>query len=273
MLTDTFNYYWGLYVYGGTITGNSSDGEGGGVLVNSDALGMHIKGSPVIKGNKVTDVFLKGSTHLTLDGMLENGCSIGVSSEKGMGHAITTFYKQYHGTSDPSAFFFSNYGYSVKFSILAGEEAAFAVPDMIADSGNTFINWRDQIKTDSVTAANWMSGISGERRINEINIPATHDSGMKSVKKRWGGSSVGSLVGGWDNAIAQRRYIDEQLDEGVRFLDLRLNHQYEVDKTFSYEWKDDGENLWICHGEDSIGGTYWAKDHDGNLLNLDTILT
>ena len=33
-----------------------------------------------------------------------------------------------------------------------------------------------------INGTNWMSGISGERRLHEITMPGTHDSGMANIE-------------------------------------------------------------------------------------------
>ena len=71
-----------------------------------------------------------------------------------------------------------------------------------------------------------MSGISGERTLNEINIPGTHDSSMNKLK--WHTfSSITTISGHAKNARTQTLYIDEQLDAGYRYIDLRVNNIYE----------------------------------------------
>ncbi|MDO4538152.1 MAG: hypothetical protein Q4B54_08320 [Coriobacteriales bacterium] len=113
---------------------------------------------------------------------------------------------------------------------------------------------------DELSSADWMSGIPGERRLNEINIPCTHDSGCMDVD----GLGVGA-----DWAQTQVRYIDEQLADGVRKLDIRLNNWHEIDGGIRVE--DDGESLWLCHGK-TLFGTYWCKNHQGDDLSLSEVL-
>lgn len=121
-----------------------------------------------------------------------------------------------------------------------------------------FIDWRYQINTDvsSLSATNWMSGISGERLLTEINLPGTHDSCTKVVT---GGISILRSF-----ANTQIRYIDEQLEDGIRWLDIRLT---ELDD----DGEDDGVNLYLCHGK-TIAGAYYGLDRNGELITLAKVL-
>ena len=59
--------------------------------------------------------------------------------------------------------------------------------------------------------ANWMSLLNPNLKLNEINIPGTHDSGTYNVailKSEW--------------AQTQNLNIKEQLELGIRYLDIRL---------------------------------------------------
>ena len=59
---------------------------------------------------------------------------------------------------------------------------------------------------DGATPTNWMSYLYDNLYLNRINIPGTHDSGTKYV----------------DAGQCQNIPINEQLDMGVRFLDMRV---------------------------------------------------
>ena len=60
-------------------------------------------------------------------------------------------------------------------------------------------------------STNWMKGINGDKYISEIAIPGTHDSGTSELQY---------------NLFAQTQYlsIPEQLNAGVRMLDIRLRN-------------------------------------------------
>ncbi len=63
-----------------------------------------------------------------------------------------------------------------------------------------------------VSAKDWMSYISDSTRLSEINIPGTHDSGTRYVDySTW--------------AQTQNFTIPEQLNKGVRFIDIRLGYR------------------------------------------------
>ena len=61
-----------------------------------------------------------------------------------------------------------------------------------------------------LTGENWMSGIADQRRIYEINLPGTHDSGTAGVRFPMR-----------HYACTQTMDLSEQWDAGIRFFDLR----------------------------------------------------
>ena len=91
----------------------------------------------------------------------------------------------------------------------------------------------------------------------------------------WGLESVASF-----RAKTQTTYIYEQLENGARRLDLRLNNKKKVWKLITsdgypngWEYSDDGRNLYHCHGAKAQWGTYHALDPDGDYQSLDETLS
>lgn len=62
---------------------------------------------------------------------------------------------------------------------------------------------------------NWMAGIPGERRLSQISIPGTHDT--CALHESWP-----------DTAICQGATIPQQLNFGVRLLDIRCRHVHDA---------------------------------------------
>ena len=62
---------------------------------------------------------------------------------------------------------------------------------------------------DNVSAADWMANLDDNLKITQINLPGTHDSGTKNV----------NFV---SSAQCQDTTILQQLEMGIRFLDIRL---------------------------------------------------
>ena len=249
-----------------TITGNTAGRESDGVSTDVD---LYLKDKVIIFDNTDNqNVNLKGTAKLNFQyGALGEGSRIGVALEKNRG-IFTQNFAGKHPDADPADYFYSDYGYVIK---LKNNEAELG---LLLEDSSDFIDLNSQINDISrLNGRNWMSGISGDRYLNEINIPCTHDSGMNSVRKHTM-SSIGSMLGYTKNAKTQVRYIDEQFNDGVRRIDVRLTRLYEesdVEGLYIHE-KDDGENLYINHGKDEIGGSYWAQDHNGKLLTLNKIL-
>ena len=266
-----------LNLYGGEITNNKTAGNG--AVYVGPAATVNIHGKPVVRGNGSNDVYLCSTRVLTLDGKLLDGAKISVAKKEKTG-VFTSRYKSYNGGDDPTLYFVSGGGYEIALD--KNWEAAL----VLESSGETeyakpFLDRKDQIKTDpdALTSQNWMSGISGERYINEINNIRAHDASMKVVDLTW---NDGTSALGWffpyktkKYAKTQIRFIDEQLEDGVRILDLRLNNRYKKipDGAWWWEWRDDGKNLWMCHGKDGAGGTYQALNHSDDYLSFNEVLT
>ena len=90
---------------------------------------------------------------------------------------------------------------------------------------------------DWLNGSNWMSGISDDRRLNEINIPGTHDSGCASV---WGYEGYQDWFE--SGAVTQKLTLSRQLESGVRLLDLRWTN------CISHVKNPDPDDLFQCHG-------------------------
>ena len=85
----------GVYIYrsgsvcnlsNGTISGNKANGSGGGIYISPKNSGkLNISGTPVVKGNTVSDrannVYLPSGKTLTISGAISSGASIGVTTE------------------------------------------------------------------------------------------------------------------------------------------------------------------------------------------------
>ncbi len=281
-----------------TATKNAASSLGGGLMVEGGSDAVVIKGKVVMKENEGSgDAYLSDGKVFTLGAALQNDANapiFGVRTQNGLGVVFTSGYAQNNPSTDPASFFFSNDGYTV---YLEGSEVS-TKKDAI--DANPFIDAGSQVNgnVDQLTGVDWMSGLSGERRLNEINLPGTHDSGTKEVQGNLstgklaeycelGGAALGFLLGtatlgigggvvfgllGSDVlaedindyatkfAYCQTRYIDEQLEDGIRCLDIRLNTYY-VEPGWPVRPKqDNGEDLYLCHGKDDTGGTYFAMD-------------
>lgn len=73
----------------------------------------------------------------------------------------------------------------------------------------------NSLLTTSVSGHNWMSGISDSTALTDITMPGTHDSGTRNVD-----------LPAWSKT--QTLFITEQLNIGVRYFDLRLEHVSDV---------------------------------------------
>ena len=295
-------HYGTINMTGGSITGNkasSSDllsdsggtatGRGGGVMVDSGST-VNVKGSPVIKNNKSAqpgaDVYLPFGKRLNITGAFTDGAMIGVVLQNETGE-FTNSYSTYNSGVNPAAYFKSTQGYAVA---LKNNEAELKIDTGYGetDTEKPYLGRQDQVNTDpgNLSSVNWMSGIPGDRYLNEINIPGSHDSGMNDVQKNPWGTDYTS----WANALApgisskfaktQKEFINQQFAEGARQIDVRLNDRYKgnSDKWYipaGYVFKDDGKNLWLCHGK-KAGGCHFAlnpiNSSDYDYLSLNQVL-
>jgi 1-phosphatidylinositol phosphodiesterase len=87
---------------------------------------------------------------------------------------------------------------------LDGESAGKFIATQI--SGD---NWNKITISIRVPSNGWMDKVSGSSKLSEFNIPGTHDTC--------------ALYGG-DLAICQTQSLREQLDSGIRFIDIRCRH-------------------------------------------------
>ncbi len=287
---------------------NNSAAVGGGVyfekVESSDPeqypAAMRAMGNTVISDNAGSDVYLPGKMVLVIskNNPLGSEASIGITHPAGPGTFTMDFERYMPEGSMPDTYFFSNDGYMVT----KHEGEGYLALDL--DEAHKFLKQNERVNTNvkSLSPANWMSGVSGERYLNEINIPGTHDTAMNNV------SSFGCLSGdiGAARAKTQKEYLFEQLDNGARFFDIRMKTYYCEDE-ISAGWlgiigagaatvvpivggiastlliiatpvliynnsalpiyKDDGENLWACHGR-SIAGTFYAQTPDDETLSI-----
>lgn len=51
-----------------------------------------------------------------------------------------------------------------------------------AEDNLTIVTEADLAPGGKINGTNWMSGISGERRLHEITMPGTYDTGMANAK-------------------------------------------------------------------------------------------
>ena len=99
------------------------------------------------------------------------------------------------------------------------------------------------VDPESLKGSNWMSLISNDRYLNEINIPGTHDAGMANAKPY---GLVGKLSPSYGRT--QSLSVRDQINEGVRMLDIRMTNRYGS--------QDTSDDIYIVHGSE---GTFDAR--------------
>ena len=120
-------------------------------------------------------------------------------------------------------------------------------------------------ESDLLNATNWMSGISDDRRLNEINIPGTHDSGCFSV---WARTKLARDQ--IKKAITQDQSIPDQLDAGVRLLDLRWTNCHSCINNADFD------ELFECHGSYrtilDVDLMYYCLNDQGKFQYFDRVM-
>jgi len=83
---------------------------------------------------------------------------------------------------------------------------------------------------------NWMSYIDNDKKLTDLTIPGTHDSG--------------TYPSNYGPAKCQTMNFPDQLNSGIRFLDIRLKRGYDADKDHV---------LWVYHGIASMDISFNGK--------------
>jgi uncharacterized repeat protein (TIGR02543 family) len=281
-----------INLWGGRIIYNSAQ-KGGGIYMDEDADDIDVSGHVVVMYNDAVEgngIYLD-DCKMNIVGELDDDTRISVTLDDQTGR-FTNGYGKYNGDRNPDVFFTSAEGYLLSLNDKGEVCLGYDYSGTVGDESD-FVDWASQINDYyNLSDKNWMSGISGERMLNEINIPGTHDSGMRKTESRLNGS-IGDFAHMHYMAKTQYLYINEQLDAGVRLFDIRINNQHLVPDEIGSLWhigmtlawgalthstptwyklEDDGDNLWICHGKDKIGGTFYAMKSNGDDLSVDDVL-
>ena len=115
---------------------------------------------------------------------------------------------------------------------------------------------------------NWMASISGEKYLNEINIPGTHDTCCKSV---WASHIYTSWYS--EDAITQYLTLAEQLNAGIRLFDMRLTNSH------GHITNSSADSLYLCHGAyrgasgaEILDFLYFCEDDDGYIISFENFM-
>ncbi len=121
------------------------------------------------------------------------------------------------------------------------------------------------VDPETLNGTNWMSGISGDRLLSEINIPGTHDTMCRNV---WCYHAFGSMYE--YGALTQDLTLEQQLSAGVRLLDLRLTNETKGLNNY------DENNLRLCHGSYKIFDLdllYYCLNDEGYVITLQSVMS
>ena len=173
-----------VWLKGSNYIRNNKSIYGGGVYVEKEADKFYIEDAPVITDNSGSNVYLYKEV-ITLNGSLTDGARISVSTYDDTGK-FTKDFESKNKNVTPNTFFVSDYAYEV---YLDGGEAALKW--IVDDDPNAFIDKNNNIiDYNKVGGRNWMSAVSGERKLNEINVIRAHDAAMNNAQANYGSSEV-----------------------------------------------------------------------------------
>lgn len=256
-----------LNINGATFRNNAAASEGGAILFDEDSNNIKIQGAIIAEFNTAgagNDFYLQDGKYLNVVGSLE-GSYIGILKYLRTGE-IARGYSD-HNTVDPSNYFFT---YSISTGATLDGNKVVLKDGVKGNVESSFISYDNGVDLRRIAGNNWMAGIDGERTLNEINIPGTHDTAMRNIVNEAGIGSTANA--GAKYARTQYRYVHEQYEEGVRYVDIRLHNRHVREHWWRpNELIDDGENLWQTHGK-TLGGTYWAGDENDNEMNVNMVL-
>ena len=110
-----------LRINGGSIIGNTSASNGGGIYANVDDRGaVFMKGNPVIRDNKMgsvaNNVYIPNENKvINVEGAFTVGACIGFTPQSA-DDRITNNYSEHNNGIDPASYFFSDNGYFIKLN-------------------------------------------------------------------------------------------------------------------------------------------------------------
>ena len=123
--------------------------------------------------------------------------------------------------------------------------------------------------------ANWINCIDDNLPLNQINIPGSHDSGTFDVGKLsndaflnvvFKGLTIPYIVSTGLSEFAQTQDLDitEQLEKGIRYLDVRLSSD-----------NNSPNDLFLSHGKnlEIIGTVPCIKSDDYTVLTFDDVIS
>ena len=189
----TREYGGGIHVEKGDLTlegvnkisGNSAGAYGAGISVAEEAKDIEVKGKITILDNLGSNLYLAKSRKLKIIDPLVSGSKISVSIYDEYG-TFTKDFKKHHSAEEPSKYFESDFD----FLVYKNDDGEGALT-WEEDESNPFVEKKDQIRdADKVTGRNWMSAVSGERKLNEINLIRAHDAAMNDVEGNMNSSNV-----------------------------------------------------------------------------------
>ena len=180
-----------VWLKGADVIQNNQAIYGGGIYVEEEADKFYVEDAPVVTENSGSNVYLY-KEYICLNGALMTGARISVSTSADTGK-FTKDFTEMNGNAQPSEFFVSDYGYTVYLDV--GEAA---LKWEVVEDPNPFIDRNNNmIESTKVSGRNWMSAVSGERKLNEINVIRANDAAMNNVEANntSGDAAFRTLVG------------------------------------------------------------------------------
>lgn len=105
-----------------------------------------------------------------------------------------------------------------------------------------------KVSNKELDSTNWMNGVDGGKKLNQINIPGSHDSTTYAM---------GKMVEKYSQC--QKYTLIEQLEMGIRCFDIRL---------FS-----ESEDIFCCHGKGVFQCTCYKEKGSDELISYGFVLS
>lgn len=133
----------------------------------------------------------------------------------------------------------------------------------------TFIN-----KVISWSGVDWMSHLDGNLRLNQINIPGTHDSGTYAIDPKLSLNAITQATEVIETSMSKTQYLNikKQLKIGVRYFDIRVAWHHTANVNIVHGvvncLDDDGKPLFLKKVLEDISDFLDKNDSETVIIHL-----
>ena len=267
------------------IVHNYAENSGSGINYYEGTLTI-AGGNPVIAKNtiygKANNLFIHNGKLINVTGVIGPDAEIGVTLQTGEGQVTSGLGASGNTLDNRNWAGFVGDSYDLRLIKTGWDSNALDIilyRKKAAESVNKpFLEESEYVKPrtpDKLNAENWMSAIPDSRYLYEINQVYSHDSNTYQIAhNRVIGDYSAIVKDRYYYAICQKESLRDQMYDGVRLFDIRLNnvHCKEHNDYGGWTWGEEGDGeLYITHGKKRSAGTYYCR-YDNRDLRLSVIL-